>query len=170
MRTFRLALKLLRRDGRAGELRVLGAALILAVASVGTVGFFADRVQGALTSQANLLLGADLMISGDRTLPSTFADSALARGLASTAVIRFNSMVQPGPGAAADAAAVLTDVKAIGAGYPLRGEVLLVDPARPAGMVATGIPARGEVWPDVRLAQRLGVNVGDAIPVGESRL
>ena len=120
MRTLLLAMRLLRRDWRAGELRVLGAALILAVASVGTVGFFADRVQGALTSQANLLLGADLMISGDRTLPSAFADAARARGLATTNVIRFNSMVQPGPRASADAAAVLTDVKAVGVGYPLQ--------------------------------------------------
>jgi len=170
MRTFKLALRLLRRDWRAGELRVLALALILAVASVGTVGFFADRVQSALTSQANLLLGADLMISGDRMLPLSFADTARARGLATTGVIRFNSMVQPGPGAAADAAAVLADVKAVGTGYPLRGEVLLADPARPAGVVATGIPARGEVWPDMRLAERLGVKIGDTIAVGESTL
>jgi len=66
MKTLRLALRLLARDWHAGELRVLIAALVLAVASVGTVGFFADRVKGALADQANLLLGADLMISGDR--------------------------------------------------------------------------------------------------------
>ncbi len=58
MRTIRLALRLLRRDWRAGELRVLAAALVLAVASVGTVGLFADRVKAAMTTQANLLLGA----------------------------------------------------------------------------------------------------------------
>ena len=97
--TIRLAWRLLRRDWRAGELRVLVAALVLAVASVGTVGFFADRVKGALTSQANLLLGADLLISGDRPLPAAFADDATRRGLATTPVIRFNSMVQPRPAA-----------------------------------------------------------------------
>jgi len=60
MSTLRLALRLLGRDWRAGELRVLIAALVLAVASVGTVGFFADRVKRGLSEQANLLLGADL--------------------------------------------------------------------------------------------------------------
>ena len=170
MRTLRLAMRLLRRDWRAGELRVLGAALVLAVASVGTVGFFADRVQGALSSQANLLLGGDIMLSGDRALPAAFAQTAKTRGLATTDVIRFNSMVQPGPGAPAEAGAVLTDVKAIGAGYPLRGEVLLVDKARAEGVVAKGIPARGEAWPDARLADRLGVKIGDRISVGESLL
>ena len=168
--TLRLAWRLLRRDWRAGELRVLVAALVLAVASVGTVGFFADRVKNALTSQANLLLGGDLMISGDRALPAAYADDARARGLATTPVIRFNSMVQPGPGAPADAAAVLTDVKAVGEGYPLRGEVVLVAPGRPEGVRATGRPPRGEVWPDVRLADRLAVKVGDKIAVGESTL
>ena len=50
--------------------------MVLAVASVGTVGFFADRVKGALATQANLLLGADVLISGDRPLPDAFAAEA----------------------------------------------------------------------------------------------
>jgi len=40
----RQALRMLARDWRAGELRVLAAALVVAVASVTSVGFFADRV------------------------------------------------------------------------------------------------------------------------------
>jgi predicted lysophospholipase L1 biosynthesis ABC-type transport system permease subunit len=79
MKTLSLGLRMLRRDWRAGELRVLIAALVLAVGSVGTVGFFADRVKGALTRQANLLLGADLMISGDRPLPESFEARAARR-------------------------------------------------------------------------------------------
>lgn len=160
---------MLRRDWRAGELRVLIAALVLAVASVGTVGFFADRVKGALTGQANLLLGGDLMISGDRPLPPAFSDRARTDGLAVTSVIRFNSMVQvPDPPAAATSVAVLTDVKAVGDGYPLRGAVTLADPGQPEGRVAQGIPKRGEVWVDSRLAQRLGVDRGSKLAVGEA--
>ncbi len=182
MNTLRLALRLLRRDWRAGELRVLIAALVLAVGSVGTVGFFADRVKGGLTQQANLLLGADAMISGDRPLPPSFQESARALGLATTPVIRFNSMVQLGvqPGAqsaapadakvTSEAAAVLTDVKAVGAGYPLRGTIRLADPADPLGVATPRIPGRGEIWPDARLAQRLGLRTGDALVVGDATL
>ena len=167
--TLKLALRLLRRDWRAGELRVLAAALLLAVASVGTVGFFTDRVKTGLASQANLLLGGDLMVSGDRPLPAALADGARSRGLVTTDVIRFNSMVQSGR-PTADANAILTDVKAVGAGYPLRGSILLSDPANSDGVAATRIPARGEVWPDVRLAQRLGLKINDTLVVGESTL
>jgi putative ABC transport system permease protein len=84
---------MLARDWRAGELSVLVAALVLAVASVGTVAFFADRVQTALARQANLLLGSDVIISGDRPLPEAYAAEAARRGLAATPVIKFNSMV-----------------------------------------------------------------------------
>ena len=170
MKTLRLALRLLARDWRAGELRVLIAALVLAVASVGTVGFFADRVKGALSDQANLLLGADLMISGDRPLPDAFAQEAERAGLATTPVVRFNSMVQPAAQNASTAGAVLADVKAVGAGYPLRGAIMLSDAAVPEGRAATGIPARGEVWVDTRLAQRLGATLGSQLAVGEATL
>jgi putative ABC transport system permease protein len=164
--TLKLALRLVARDWRAGELRVLIAAIVLAVASVGTVSFFADRVKGGLAQQANLLLGADLMVSGDRPLPATFADEARLRGLATSPAIRFNSMVQQADAATSNA--VLTDVKAVADGYPLRGAIALVEPGSPERRDARGIPARGEAWIDVRLADRLGATKGTKLAVGEA--
>jgi putative ABC transport system permease protein len=169
MSTLRLALVLLRRDWRAGELSVLVAALVLAVASVGTVGFFTDRVKQALTRQANVLLGADLLLSADRPLPDDYAREARARGLAVVPAIRFNSMVQP-VGQPATGDAVLADVKAVGAGYPLRGAILLAQPGDPEGRPARGVPAVGEAWIDTRLAARLGVREGAQLAVGEKTL
>src|SRR3954452_9286304 len=123
LRTAALAWRMLMRDWRAGELNVLIAALLLAVASVGTVGFFADRVKGALSREANLLLGADVLVSGDRPLPARFVEEARGRGLMASPAVKFNSMVQrPNAG---DAAPALADVKAIASPYPLRGEILL---------------------------------------------
>jgi putative ABC transport system permease protein len=158
MNTLRLALRMLGRDARAGELSVLIAALVLAAASVGTVGFFADRVRGALVREANLLLGADLMLSGDRPLPQDYAREAKE--------LRFNSLVQ----AAGGNDAVLADVKAVEAGYPLRGSVMLTVPGTGQTRPATGAPGRGEAWIDTRLAARLGIDRGAKLSVGESTL
>ncbi|HXX83453.1 MAG TPA: FtsX-like permease family protein [Casimicrobiaceae bacterium] len=169
MNTLRLALTMLRRDARAGELSVLFAALLLAVASVGTVGFFTDRVKDALTNQANVLLGADLLLSGDRPLPDEYASEALARGLSVVPAIRFNSMVQPADGQG-NVEALLTDVKAVAPGYPLRGAIVLADPVDPLGRPAPGIPAPGEAWVDTRLAARLDVREGGKVKVGDKTL
>src|SRR3569832_2483802 len=63
--TWRLALRLLRRDWRSGELRVLMLAVVIAVASVSSVGFFTDRIAQALAQQANTLLSGDAVITAD---------------------------------------------------------------------------------------------------------
>jgi putative ABC transport system permease protein len=45
MNSFKLSLRMLHRDLRAGELHVLIFALIISVGGMTTVGFFTDRVQ-----------------------------------------------------------------------------------------------------------------------------
>ncbi|MDH4182333.1 MAG: FtsX-like permease family protein, partial [Betaproteobacteria bacterium] len=114
----------------------------------------------------------DLMITGDRPLPPAFAERARELGLATTPVIRFNSMVQVAnaPAGGGAASAILTDVKAVGAGYPLRGSVVLADGPQSDGRAAQGTPARGEAWADFRLAQRLGIAKGAKLDVGEATL
>ena len=61
-----LAWRLLGREMRSGELRLLFAALAIAVAAVTAVGFFADRVRLALDRQAQQLIGGDLILIGDQ--------------------------------------------------------------------------------------------------------
>ena len=60
---FRLSLKMTGRDWRAGQLRFLLVALIVAVAALSAVGFFVDRLRAGLNRDAHQLLGADLVIS-----------------------------------------------------------------------------------------------------------
>ena len=54
------------RDWRAGELRVLAMALVVAVAAITSVAFFADRVGQGLARDAHQLLGADLVLVADQ--------------------------------------------------------------------------------------------------------
>jgi putative ABC transport system permease protein len=132
-----LALRMLRRDWRSGELGILLLALVVAVGSVTTVGFFADRVQQGISQQANQLLGADLVVVADRGVPEAAAGEAARRGLATARSLRFPSMVGDGE------QAVLSEVKAVSDAYPLRGQLKIArvwtDPrSRPAEFPTPG--------------------------------
>ena len=52
MRTLALAWRQLRRDLAAGDIRILFAALVLAVVAVTSVGFVTDRAERALAIEA----------------------------------------------------------------------------------------------------------------------
>jgi len=160
----RLSVRLLLRDYRSGELGLIAAALIVAVASVTTVGFFTDRVFQALDRQANQLLGADLVIAADRAFPELFATQARAGSLAVSQMMRFPSMAVKGD------ASVLAEVKVVSEGYPLRGELRIADVPHGEDRRASGIPAPGTVWVDERAYAQLGLAAGDAIDVGRSSL
>jgi putative ABC transport system permease protein len=159
-----LALRLLGRDWRAGELTLVAVAVVVAVASVTTVGFFADRVNQALNRQANQLLGADLVVSGDRPLDPQFTIEAQRLGLQVTEMLRFPSM------AAANGENVLAEIKAVTEGYPQRGELRISDALYAPDRRATSIPAAGTVWVDEKLYTRLQLKDGDTVEVGQSRL
>ncbi len=159
-----LALRLLARDWRAGELTLVAVAVVVAVASVTTVGFFADRVHQALNRQANQLLGADLVVSSRRPLPPQFAAEATRAGLQVTEMLRFPSM------AAANGQNVLAEIKAVTAGYPQRGELRITDTLYAPDRRATSIPDPGTVWVDEKLLTRLQLKAGDSMEVGNSRL
>ena len=159
-----LSARLLARDWRAGELRVLAVGLIVAVASLTTVAFFADRVKQALNLEANQLLGADLMVISDRPLASAWPERARAFGLAAVRLVRFPSMTMAGENS------VLTEVKAVEQGYPLKGRIAIRTAPDGQPLRPQGIPEPGSVWVDDRLLARLGLAIGDEISVGERRL
>jgi putative ABC transport system permease protein len=164
LNTLNFAFRLLLRDLRAGELTLIGIAVIIAVAGVTTVGFFTDRVNLALNRQANQLLGADLVISHDRALPTALADEARRRQLKVTQMLRFPSMAVRGD------KNVLADIKVVAAGYPLRGEVRIADKLYGEDRRANALPTPGTVWVDERILAQLAVAVGEKISIGNKDL
>ena len=73
----RMALRALRRDWQSGELRVLAAALLVAIASVAAVGFFNDRIQQVMERKASELLGADLVVTAPTPVQPVLVEEAL---------------------------------------------------------------------------------------------
>jgi putative ABC transport system permease protein len=163
LRLIHLALRLLARDWRAGELTLIAAAIVVAVAGVTTVGFFTDRVQRVLDVEANRLLGADLVIADTRPISPQLRAEALRRGLAAIEVLRFPSMAVNG------GRTVLSDVKVVEPGYPLRGELRIADRLFGPDRAPRVVPGKGTVWVDERLYTSLEAKPGDSIALGNAR-
>lgn len=159
-----LALRLLARDWRAGELQVLVAALVIAVGASTAVGFFTQRIAGGLLQQSAELLGADLVLDSPRPLDPQWREEAERRGLRTTETLEFATMVLRGE------ALQLARVKAVANGYPLRGRLRVTDTPFGADAPVDGIPGRGEAWVDARLLTRLQASLGGTVQVGESAL
>ncbi len=152
------ATRRLRRGWRSGELFILGLALAVAVASVGAVQLFTERVRGALAAQTGEALGADLVFNSRKPLPETLraADSRVR----SVDIASFASVVLAGE------QSVLASIKGVGDGYPLRGSLRIADEPFGISRIADGIPKRGEAWADARLWQELQLTPGATVQAG----
>ena len=155
---------MLRRNGRSSEARVLLFALFIAVTSVTTVGFFANRVESALIRQTNELLAADAVLISDQPVAPRFREEAAKHELATADTATFPSMVAGDAGKGQGVG--LAELKAVTRGFPLRGKLAIA-----AGRGATGhetgdIPAPGTAWVPEVLLDRLNVQVGDTLKIG----
>src|SRR5690606_3723175 len=143
-----LALRLLWRNWRSGEVKLLAAALLLAVAVVSGIAIFTDRLQHTLVQESNALLGADKVVRGSHPHDPAWTSAADAADLRRTTATHFASMVYAGEHMH------LAAVKAVGEGYPLRGQLeISTTPfaTQPDQIhVAEGIPPAGEAWADSR--------------------
>ncbi|MCP5271300.1 MAG: ABC transporter permease [Burkholderiaceae bacterium] len=156
------------RDFRAGELRLLAVAVLLAVAALTAVGFFADRLNNGLTRDARQLIGGDAVISSDQPLPPAFAAEAQARGLATNTNVQFPSMARAPDDKGGNAR--LVSVKSVGPAYPLRGRLQLKDGPDAAVQTVAAAPAPGTVWVDAGVLDALQLQVGDPLLLGDATL
>ena len=161
-----LAARQTRRDLRAGELRLLALAVLLAVAALTAVGFFADRLASGLQLNARQLLGGDAVVASDQPTPPELVAKARALGLALADNATFPSMARAPD--AKGGATRLAAVKAVSAGYPLRGQLTLRRAADGAEEKLAAAPARGEAWVDPGLLDALGLAPGDTLLLGDA--
>jgi putative ABC transport system permease protein len=164
----RLGWRTLWRDLRAGELRLLIVAVLLAVAALTAVGFFADRLKGGLQRDARQLIGGDAVLATDNPTPAAFVERARALGLDGSSTYGFPTMARADE--AQGGASKLVALKAVTAGYPLRGNLQVsTDPVAP-GQITRDVPASGEAWVDASLLDSLSLKVGDTLLLGDAGL
>jgi putative ABC transport system permease protein len=155
-----LAIRLLARDWRSGEIVVLVSALIVAVMSMSAVVFFTDRVRQAVSQEAGESLAADLRLESSEPLADIYREQAEALGLDVVDVTHFNSVVLAGD------ASALVDIRGVSSGFPLRGELMIADGLEGTPQSTDSIPGPGGVWAEPALLARLGIDVGDRIEIG----
>jgi putative ABC transport system permease protein len=161
----RFAMKQTWRDLRAGDLRLLGLAVVVAVAAISSVGFLSDRVSRALERDAARMLGADLVLETQAVASDQWVQKAQADGLRVARVWQFPSMV-----GGKDGQLQLGAIKAVESDYPLRGELRttknIFEPDEPTSRS----PEVGRVWVDPQLLPLTGLVVGDLLQVGQIHL
>src|SRR5690606_14816019 len=119
MSGWRLGWRFLKRELASGEVRVLLAALALAVMAVTSVAFETERAQRALEMESNRLLGGDVLLRADSPIGDAPRSVARDLGLRMAETWTFRSMVR------ADQGLHLFEVRALGEGFPLRGDYKL---------------------------------------------
>lgn len=142
-------------------LRLLTAAVLVAVAALTSVGFFADRVERALALQGAALMAADLVVEQGAPLDPAWLDEAHGLGLQTARTVTFPSVIIAGE------QPVLVQVKAVEPAYPLRGRL----DVRTSTGITTQPPGPGEAWLEGRLRDRLGAEIGTTeVQLGELTL
>ncbi|MEX2525769.1 MAG: FtsX-like permease family protein [Gammaproteobacteria bacterium] len=164
MKSLQLALTSLKRDWRSGELALIAIAVVIAVTSLTSVGFFTDRVRKATEQQATELLAADLVLRSREPIPSPIREAALEQGLTATQTLSFRSIVVHGDNMQ------MAEAKAVEQGYPQRGNLRTADELFGPESITEHIPAPGQAWADARLLQSLDLRVGDRVDIGAAGL
>ena len=159
LRLLSLAVRQLLRDARAGALRVLFFALLVAVAASTAIGYFGARLNGAMLLRATEFLGADLVLDGSSPAREEQIKVGTDLQLQHARVVEFASVI------ATDNGIQLSSIKAADAAYPLRGE-LKSAPLPYAEEQPGGGPSPGEAWAEARLLTALNLKVGDEIDIG----
>ena len=156
------SLRAFKRDLGDRHFIVIGAAIVVAVASVTAVDMFTDRVRNALERQSSALLAADLVVIANSDIPPRYGDLATSLALKTTITLSMRSVVTY------DEALQLTELKAVAPGYPLRGKILLANEPFGQAFPSSAIPEPGTVWVEGRLLPLIGATLGERIRIGRA--
>ena len=117
---FGLALRLLWRDWRGGELRLLFFALVMAVTSVTGIALFTDRLEKALLLESANMLAADRVLGSRNLPPELILREAESHGLRTAQILSFTSMAFSDTGNMLVAAKAVDDLSLIHISEPTR--------------------------------------------------
>mgnify|MGYP001209574878 CR=1 FL=1 len=152
----------------SSELGLFFLCQALAVTIVTGVLIFTDRIQTAIFQESAKMMAADLVVQSNGLVDPAWQRQADSLGLQTVQSLRFPSMLF------FNDELQLTDIRAVSAAYPLRGELTasntLGAPIIRQQALDVSLPRSGEIWLDARSADALAAKVGDQIEVGHRLL
>ncbi len=161
-----LSLKLLWRNWRSGEIKILTLALLLAIVVTTAINVFAERLEASLLKNSHSFLAADRLLESSSSIPDEWSKQAHQLGIEQGFTARFSSV------AYSETQSGLVAIKAVSNNYPLLGDLLTsTDPFASITEANTSLgPPSGEAWVDARVLALLSLNLGSSIEVGERKL
>ena len=153
----RLAWRETRGAGR--HFAYLVACITLGVGALVAVGSFAASLERTVGRSARALMGGDVEIRSAQPLSAEAASIVAALSGPGTERVPVSELVAM---SAAGGKSQIVELKAVGAGYPLYGD-LVTEPAAPLASLIGG----GRALVHESLLTRLGLRVGDRLRIGE---
>ncbi|WP_406663533.1 ABC transporter permease [Gallaecimonas sp. GXIMD1310] len=152
------------RELKRTDVMIMLLAIVLAVSSVVSLARFSEVLNQAFARKGASFLAADLVLRYSQPLSAKLTAAISNSGLKHSQQARFSTMLVEGQ------KMQLAAIYAVDGQYPLRGQVKISDALNaPVRTVTTG-PAAGQVWVSRRLAQAMGIHVGQSVEVGYATL
>jgi putative ABC transport system permease protein len=150
--------RIARRDlaARIRGLRLLAVCLFLGVATLAAIGSLTRGITSELETRGQTILGGDIEFGLPQREATPMEMAAFRREGGVSATVRLRAMAN-----APDGEALLSELKAIDAAYPLYGTMRLESGVR------RGAPPAGAIWIGKDLASRLDLEVGNSVKFGE---
>jgi putative ABC transport system permease protein len=151
--------RIARRDlaARIRGLRLLAVCLFLGVATLAAIGSLTSGITSELEARGQTILGGDVEFSLPQREATAQEMAGFARAGTPSATVRMRAMANA-PGGDA----LLSELKAVDAAYPLYGTMRLESGVR------RGPPPAGSIWIGKDLASRLDLKVGGGVKFGDT--
>lgn len=152
--------RIARRDlaARIRGLRLLAVCLFLGVATLAAIGSLTRGITSELETRGQTILGGDVEFELPQREATPAEMAAFRRAGTASATVRMRAMA-----AVPGGDALLAELKAVDAAYPLYGTMRLESGTR------RGPPPPGRVWIGADLASRLALKVGSRVKFGEKK-
>lgn len=164
MQMLQLSFKHWLNDLRSNEKRLLILATLLAAVSMAMISSFSDRLSRTMHYRASELIAGDLTIFSTRPIPQIYVDKAQELGIENSQALGFSTM------AFANDQLQLVRVRSVEENYPLKGYNQVTNEFYGKGELLADAPKSGVVWAEERILQKLGVNIGDEVEIGDAIL